>query len=120
MRELILPTVLLRDSWLNARDEWGREVHQPGSGLRQDDEVETETGFSAWIGRFAAEANTAVPPAEGRVHADYWWISEEQRYLGASRSAMVSTTSFCALEATSGTDFARQRVDADLPLGPCA
>lgn len=37
----------LRDSWLDARDEWGREVHQPGSGLHQDDEVETETGFCA-------------------------------------------------------------------------
>jgi predicted acetyltransferase len=82
MPELSLPTLRLRESWLDARSEWGREVHQPGSGLRQDDEVETETGFSAWIGRLAAEANTAVPPADGRVHADYWWIIEEQAYLG--------------------------------------
>jgi len=82
MAELILPTARLWDSWLDARDELGREVHQPGSGLHQDDEVETEAGFSAWVGRLAAEADTAVPPAEGRVHADYWWIAEDQRYLG--------------------------------------
>jgi predicted acetyltransferase len=82
MPELILPTMRLRDSWLDARDEWGRDVHQPGSGLHADDEVDTEADFSAWVARLADEANAAVPCAEGRVHADYWWIAEEQRYLG--------------------------------------
>jgi predicted acetyltransferase len=82
MPELILPTVRLRNSWLAARDEWGRGVHQPGSGLHTDDDVETEAGFSAWIGRLADEANSGLPPAEGRVHADYWWIVEEDKYLG--------------------------------------
>lgn len=82
MPELILPTLRLRKSWLDARDEWGREVHQPGSGLHQDDDVETEPGFSAWIGRLAAEATTAAALADGRVHADYWWIAEGQVYLG--------------------------------------
>jgi predicted acetyltransferase len=82
MPELILPTVRLRDSWLDARDEWGRGAHQPGSGLHTDDEVDTEAGFSAWIGRLADEGNAAHPPAEGRLHADYWWIAEQQTYLG--------------------------------------
>jgi predicted acetyltransferase len=82
MPELILPTPRLRDSWLDSRDEWGRGVHQPGSGLHPDDEVDTEAGFSAWIARLADEANAALPSAEGRVHADYWWIAEQQRYLG--------------------------------------
>lgn len=82
MPELILPTLRLRDSWLDARDEWGRAEGQPGSGLRADDDVDTEAGFSAWIGRLADEGNVALPRAEGRVHADYWWITEQQRYLG--------------------------------------
>jgi predicted acetyltransferase len=80
--ELILPTLRLRDSWLEARDEWGRGVHQPGSELHSDDEVDTEAGFSAWIGRLADEGNEALPPAAGRVHADYWWIAERGTYLG--------------------------------------
>jgi predicted acetyltransferase len=82
MPELILPTLRLRDSWLDARGEWGTGVDQPGSGLHTDDEVDTEAGFSAWIVRLADQANTAVAPAEGRVHADYWWIAEERMYLG--------------------------------------
>jgi predicted acetyltransferase len=82
MPELILPTMRLRDSWLDARDEWGLDIHQPGSGFHADDDVDTAAGFSAWVGRLADEANVAVPCAEGRVHADYWWIVEEQRYLG--------------------------------------
>jgi predicted acetyltransferase len=82
MPELILPTLRLRDSWLDARDEWGRGVHQPGSGLHSDDEVDTEAGFRAWIDRLADEGNAAIRPADGRVHADYWWIADEERYLG--------------------------------------
>jgi predicted acetyltransferase len=82
MPELILPTLRLRDSWLDARDEWGQGVDQPGSGLRSGDEVDTEAGFSAWIRRLADEGNVELRPAEGRVHADYWWITEQQRYLG--------------------------------------
>lgn len=82
MPELILPTLRLRDSWLDARDEWGQGVHQPGSGLHSDDEVDTAAGFSAWIGRLADEGNVALPLAEGRVHADYWWIAEQHTYLG--------------------------------------
>jgi predicted acetyltransferase len=83
MPELIRPTADLRDSWLAARAEWDPGAHQPGSGLHLDDQVDTEAGFSAWIRRLSDEANTAIPPAEGRVHADYWWIVEDQTYLGA-------------------------------------
>jgi predicted acetyltransferase len=83
MPELIYPTVDLRDSWLAARDEWGRGAQQPGSGLRPDDQVDTDAGFSAWVRRLANERDTALAPAEGRVHADYWWIVEDQTYLGA-------------------------------------
>ena len=35
MAELILPTVRLHTAWLSARDEWGRGIHQDGSGLHE-------------------------------------------------------------------------------------
>lgn len=83
MPELIPPTVLLHDSWLDARDEWGRGVHQDGSGLRPEDEVDSAAGFSAWVGRLLREADASIPAAPGRVHATYFWIVEAGSFLGA-------------------------------------
>lgn len=83
MPELIYPTVRLRDSWMAARDEWDPGAQQPGSGLHPDDEIDSAEGFSAWVRRLTDEANTALPAAQGRVHADYWWIVEDRTYLGA-------------------------------------
>lgn len=82
MPELVRPTVSLRDSWLAAREEWGRGVHQDGSGLHPEDDVDTVVGFSAWVGRLADKGDVSVPVAPGRVHADYWWIAEDDTYLG--------------------------------------
>jgi predicted acetyltransferase len=83
MPELVRPTVSLRESWLASRGEWGRGVHQDGSGLHPEDDVDSAAGFSAWVGRLADEANASVPVAAGRVHSDYWWIVEDDTYLGA-------------------------------------
>lgn len=83
MPELILPTVRLRDSWLAARDEWGRGVHQDGSGLHESDDVDSPEGFRAWVERLHQEGDRSAPPADGRVHSSYWWIVEDERYLGA-------------------------------------
>jgi predicted acetyltransferase len=83
MPELCRPSADLRDSWLESRDEWGRGVHQDGSGLHPEDDVETVAGFSAWVDRLIAEGNTSVPAAPGRVHSDYCWIVEDGVYLGA-------------------------------------
>jgi predicted acetyltransferase len=80
--ELIHPTVSLRDSWLASREEWGRGVQQYGSGLHPEDDVDTAAGFSAWVKRLADESDVSVPAAPGRVHADYWWIVEDDTYLG--------------------------------------
>jgi predicted acetyltransferase len=83
MPELIAPTTALHASWLDARDEWGRGVHQDGSGLHPEDEVDSPSGFAAWIGRLVAEADPSVPPAPGRVRASYFWVVEAGSYLGA-------------------------------------
>jgi predicted acetyltransferase len=45
--------------------------------------VDSAAGFAAWAGRLLREADTSVPPAEGRVHCTYWWITEGGSYLGA-------------------------------------
>jgi predicted acetyltransferase len=83
MLELISPTIRLRRSWLEAREEWGRGVHQAGAGLGPDDDVDTPAGFSAWLGELLQEADTSIPPRPGRVHASYWWVANCGTYLGA-------------------------------------
>jgi predicted acetyltransferase len=82
---LIGPTERLHVSWLEARGEWGRGVHQAGAGLglAHDLDVDTSSGFSAWLERLRRESDTSVAPEDGKVHATYWWIVEGNTYLGA-------------------------------------
>ncbi len=80
--ELITPTLRLQPAFLEARQEWGPGTHQDGAGLNAADEVDSADGFARWVARLRREADTTVPPAEGRVHCTYWWITEDGRYLG--------------------------------------
>jgi predicted acetyltransferase len=82
---LVDPTERLHASWLEARDEWGRGVHQAGAGLWLAEELDVDTpeGFSTWLERLRRESDTSVPPDDGKVHATYWWIVERDTYLGA-------------------------------------
>lgn len=83
MPELIAPTARLHESWLSSCAEWGPGVHQDGTGLGPEDDLDTAGGFAAWIARLARESDPAVPTAPGRVHATYWWVAEDDTYLGA-------------------------------------
>jgi predicted acetyltransferase len=83
MPTLVPPTVRLRDSWLASRDEWGHGVNQSGSGLRADDDVDTVAGFSEWIGWLHRQADSSLSLPDGRVPATYWWIVQDDTYLGA-------------------------------------
>ncbi|WP_092547458.1 GNAT family N-acetyltransferase [Actinoplanes derwentensis] len=84
MLELIDPTAELRTAWLTAREEWGRGVHQPGSGLRTGDDVDSPAGFAEWVARLRRAADESLPPEPGLVHAAYWWIVDgEARILGS-------------------------------------
>ena len=83
MPELIPPTSSLQDSWLDARDDWGRGVHQAGSGLHPEDDVDSPDGFEAWVRRLLREADPSVPAGPGRVHATHFWIVEADTVLGA-------------------------------------
>ena len=82
MPELISPTTRLRDSWLASRDEWGRGAHQDGSGLHSDDDVDTLAGFTVFVERLCRQSDMSIPLEEGRVHATYWWVAEDDTYLG--------------------------------------
>lgn len=83
--QLIEPTELLHASWLVARDEWGRGVHQAGAGLWVADDLDLDSpeGFSTWLERLRRESDASVPPEDGKVHATYWWVVEDGQYLGA-------------------------------------
>ena len=83
MPELIAPTADLHASWLEYRDEWGRGVHQAGSGLELEADLDTPEGFAAWIRELHDQADPSVPVPPGRVPATYWWIVEGPTYLGA-------------------------------------
>ena len=82
MLELIAPTVRLHAAWLEARDEWGRGVHQDGSGLRPGDDVDSVAGFAAWVARLGAEQDPAHDVGDW-VHCTYRWIVEDGRPIGA-------------------------------------
>lgn len=83
MPELIGPTVRLRDSWRAARAEWepGHTLH--GHGLGETDDVDSDDGFAAWVQRLIQQSDESIPVAPDRVHASYWWIVEDDTYLGA-------------------------------------
>ncbi|GAA1390844.1 GNAT family N-acetyltransferase [Catellatospora chokoriensis] len=83
MADLVAPTVLLHRAWLGARDEWGRDVVQHGSGLHEATDVDTPEGFAAWVHRLNTSADESVPAAEGLVHATYWWIVEDGEVVGS-------------------------------------
>lgn len=83
MPTLVPPTVVLHKSWIAARDEWPPGAHMDGHGVRENDDVDSEPGFAAWVASLHAQADPAVPPAPGWVHCTYRWIVEDDEYLGS-------------------------------------
>jgi len=83
MAELIAPTAALHRQWLELRDDFGRGAHLDGSGLRDEDDVDSAAGFAAWVARLGSEADPAQPVDAGRVHCTYWWIADGDAVLGS-------------------------------------
>ncbi|TDO31081.1 GNAT family N-acetyltransferase [Paractinoplanes brasiliensis] len=83
MLTLVPPTVTLHKSWIAARDEWPPGAHMDGHGVRENDDVDSEPGFAAWVAGLHAQADPSVPPAPGWVHCTYRWIVEDDEYLGS-------------------------------------
>ena len=82
MLDLIIPTTRLHTAWLEARDEWGRGVHQDGAGLRATDDVDSPAGFAAWVAGLTAAEDPAHDVGDW-VHCSYRWIVEDGRPVGA-------------------------------------
>ncbi|MBV1853760.1 GNAT family N-acetyltransferase [Catellatospora tritici] len=83
MPELITPNTALHQAWLDCRDDWGRDVIQHGSGLRQDEDVDTLAGFTVFVDRMKRMSDESIPVAEGLVHATYWWIADRGEIVGS-------------------------------------
>lgn len=94
MRRLVDPTTELHAAWLASRDEWGNGVHQPGSGLRPGDDIDSPAGFAEWVARLRREGDESVPPAAGLVHAAYWWILDENDTVLGAISLRYALTDF--------------------------
>ncbi|NEW27656.1 GNAT family N-acetyltransferase [Nocardia cyriacigeorgica] len=79
MPELVVPAVRWRSGWLEAHAEWGPGVHEDGFGLRPSDDVESATGFAAWVQRLLDESSGVMPAA---ARCTYRWIVDDDRVLG--------------------------------------
>ena len=83
MAHLIAPTAALHRQWLEMRDDFGRGVHLDGSGLHDDDDVDSAAGFAAWVARLANKSDPAQPVDADQVHCTYWWIAEDDAVAGS-------------------------------------
>lgn len=72
MRNLIAPTTDLYGAWMEAHAEWGSGMHEDGFGLLETDNVDSYSGFHAWLERLAAESDQCT----------YRWIADGDRVLG--------------------------------------
>ena len=83
MPALVAPTTRLHQSWLEARAEWapGETLH--GHGIDPTRDLESADGFAAWVAYLLIQSDESVPVVPERVHATYWWIVEDDTYLGA-------------------------------------
>jgi predicted acetyltransferase len=83
MPRLIAPTTALHSSWLESRDEWGHGVFQSGSGMSEKLDLDSVAGFADWVAVLHRRSDTTTPTEPGFVPATYWWIVEDDTYLGA-------------------------------------
>lgn len=70
MPELIEPDAGRHSAWLESHREWGPGLHEDGFGIGPDDEVESASGFAAWVHRLRSRP------------ARLWWIVEQEVVLG--------------------------------------
>jgi predicted acetyltransferase len=83
MPRLIAPTTALHASWLESRDEWGSGVFQSGSGMSEKLDLDSADGFASWVAVLHQRSDPTTPAEPGFVPATYWWIVEDDTYLGA-------------------------------------
>jgi len=77
MFALLSPTVDLHQQWLEAHREWGSGAHEDGFGLDPSDDVESPSGFAAWVESLQQQSD----PSRDR-RGTCRWIVEGNRVLG--------------------------------------
>jgi predicted acetyltransferase len=82
MPELIAPTTRLHTAWLEAQAEWGPGLHEDGFGLGPSDDVDSPTGFAAWVARLTGESYATKTIDAGKHRCTYRWIIESDHVLG--------------------------------------
>jgi predicted acetyltransferase len=60
----------------------GPGAHEDGFGLLLSDDVDSPTGFAAWVTRLTEESNPAAPLDSGKVGCTHRWIVERDQVLG--------------------------------------
>ncbi len=82
MTALVLPDCRYRDSWEEAVQEFGTD-QQHGSGLWEFDHVDTTPeGCREIVARLRTYADPATELPEDRVHCSYFWIVEDDEFVG--------------------------------------
>ncbi|MBT2504103.1 GNAT family N-acetyltransferase [Curtobacterium sp. ISL-83] len=78
--QLEQPSERLFTSFQRSMFEW-QGAHQDGAGIRDAAALETESGFAEWVKQLRAEET--IPAAEGFVTCSYYWMVEDDEYLGS-------------------------------------
>jgi len=79
---LAAPTLDRYDSWAAAVREFDG-AHIDGSTIPDDEAADDSRGACCrLVERARCEADTAVPPLPGRVHADAYWIVDGEEVVG--------------------------------------
>lgn len=78
--QLERPSERLFRSFQQSMLEWEGE-HQDGAGIRDAALLATEGGFARWVMQLRAEED--VPAGERFVTCSYYWMVEDDEYLGS-------------------------------------
>ena len=78
--QLERPTERLFRSFQQSMLEW-EGAHQDGAGIRDAAQLATKAGFAQWVKQLRAEED--VPAGEGFVTCSYYWMVQNDEYLGS-------------------------------------
>ncbi|WP_423918904.1 GNAT family N-acetyltransferase [Frigoribacterium sp. 2-23] len=78
--QLVSPSKRFFASFQQSLVEW-QGAHQDGAGIRDAGVLTTKVGFSRWVEQLQAEE--ATPRGQGFVTCTYYWMVEEDEYLGS-------------------------------------
>ena len=78
--QLERPSERLFRSFQQSMLEW-EGAHQDGAGIRDAALLATEGGFARWVTQLRAEED--VPAGDGFVTCSYYWMVQDDEYLGS-------------------------------------